>query len=570
MASALRGGPFLTKLRVLGRAWLLIVFGLAFGCLASGCGSDQVAPPAPSSHPELAATIASQATAIAELRQTPTPAPEIPFLVATVSAQATQIAGLAARPANPGLANEVVLLNRQVANRGKAATALIEIRDDRGVVYGLGSGIVVSEDGLIMTNWHVARQAPLISVTVPGHQPAAAHFVNADPNLDLAILKVDLDGLTPAQLGSSTELDPGDPVLAIGYGLGEEIGTDSPTVTVGVVSAFRNFPIGPNQIERRVIQMTAAVNEGNSGGPLLNHHGEIVGVVTKGGNPAKVQSVNFAVPVEDAQSLIQAARAAGQSLSKPRPAPSPTANQGDQEAIKGLVVRYYEAIDRGDHGTAYAFWSPSAQAQLDRAAFARQFADLDRLYLDDYELVSLSGDTATVRVETTLVSRVAAGRLAQRSQITWTLERGPDGWRRAGAVDKPLSAAERLTSPTAVPRRGKAETEFYGQFLMGRGQTIFKILDADLTADIGVETIVIGAATGCAGCHARQVYVFRDRQLLFEQAADDPQVEPLPTHDGFKLAVPIRQTGEALCCPTSFRTQTFIWNGSTFEVSREG
>ena len=554
--------------------WIaLTVLGLAglvgAGGLLMACGQSQVAQPtpaAPSNDPALVATIAAQATAIAELRQTPTPAPEMSHLVATVNAQATQIAGLAARSADPSLANDVVLLNRRVASRGKAATALIEIRDSGGIIYGFGSGIVLSADGLILTNWHVAREAPQISVTVPGQPRAPARLVTSDPNLDLAILKVDLDGLTPAQLGSSAELDPGDPVLAIGYGLGEEIGTDSPTVTVGVVSAFRSFPIGPDQMERRVIQMTAAVNEGNSGGPLLNYRGEIVGVVTKGGNPAKVQSVNFAVPVEDAEALIQAARTAGQSPPGPPPASSPAS---DEEEIKSLVRRYYQAIDRGDHETAYALWSPGAQARLDRAAFARQFADLDRLFLDDYELLSLSGDSATVRVETTQVTRVPAGRLAQRSETTWTLERGSEGWRRAAASEQPLGAAERLAGSSGVPRRGRVETGFYRQFLMGRGQAIATIRDDDLTGDIGVETIVIGVDTGCAGCQARHIYVFRGRQLVFDQPADDPQVEPLPSQDGFTIIQPVREPAEALCCPTSFQTQTFRWNGSTFERNRE-
>ncbi|HEX2171683.1 MAG TPA: trypsin-like peptidase domain-containing protein [Dehalococcoidia bacterium] len=547
-------------------------FGLlaALILLAAGCRPDRTDPapvdPAPASPPSasLVATIEAQSTAIADLRQTPTPAPQIPRLAATVNAQATQIAALAARSAGPSPVAEVVLINRQAASRGQVATALIELRDSGGVTYGLGSGIVLSEDGLILTNWHVARQAPHLAVSLPRQPRSPARIVNSNPDLDLAIIKVDLEGLTPAQLGSTADLNPGDPVVAIGYGLGEEVGTETSTVTAGVISAFRHFPIGVNRIERRVIQTTAAVNEGNSGGPLLDYRGDVIGIVTKGGDPAKVQSVNFAVTIEDALPLIQAARsAAAQSLPATRPAPSPA---NPAEEVKALVLRYYEAIRRGDYDAAYDLWSAAAQDRLDRAAFARQFANLDRLYVDDYELSSLTDSSATVVIDTTTVTRVPAGRVAQRAQITWTLEREPNGWRRAAATEKAIGAAERLTNPADTPRRGKVETEFYRQFLMARGQSAQKILDEDLTGDIGVETLVVAAPAGCGACEPHSIAVFRGRDLLFEVAADTPEVEILPTGDGFKVTEPVRHPAEPSCCPTTFQTKTYIWNGATFRA----
>lgn len=535
---------------------------LALFLLAAACGSARPeAFPSDPGRVALVATIEAQATAIAELRQTPTPAPEIPALAATVAAQSTQIAALAARSAAPGLIGDVALINRQAAIRGQAATALIELRDSGGVAYGLGSGIVVGEDGLILTNWHVARQAPYLAVALPGQPRAPGRLINSNPDLDLAIVKVDRDGLTPAQLGSTADLNPGDPVVAIGYGLGEEVGTETPTVTAGVISAFRQFPIGANQLERRVIQTTAAVNEGNSGGPLLNAHGDVIGIITKGGNPAKVQSVNFAVAIEDALPLIQAARGSARSLPAARPAPVPNT---PAEEIKALVLRYYELIDRRDFDAAHDLWSIAAQQRLDRAAFARQLADLTKVYLDDFDLTSLATSTATVRVETTTVTRVPAGRVAQRAQVTWTLDRGPSGWRRSAATEKTIGAAQPLAGPDDAPRRGKVETEFYRQLLMGRNQTASKILDEDLTADIGVETLVVAAPTGCSGCQTQSVYVFRDRDLLFETAADTPRVEPLSTRDGFKITEPVRRPTEPLCCPTTFQTKTYLWNGTTF------
>lgn len=274
--------------------------------IPAGTETRRVTSPTPV---DLAATIAAQSTTIAELQRTPTPDPRIPGVAATVRAQSTRVATLSTQVAKPSPLAELVLLNRRAAEHGLRATALLEMRDEDGAPYALGSGVVVDPDGLILTNWHVVRRAPEILASLDGGPATVARVVQADSDLDLAILQCDYAGVPAAQLGSSKSLDPGDTVLAVGFGLGEEIGTEAPTVTTGVVSALRSFPIGANLREQRVIQTTAPVNEGNSGGPLLNLQGEVVGIITKGGNPAQVQSVNFAIPIEDAEPLIAKARA---------------------------------------------------------------------------------------------------------------------------------------------------------------------------------------------------------------------------------------------------------------------
>lgn len=274
--------------------------------IPAGTETRRVATPTPV---DLAATIAAQATSIAGLQYTPTPDPRLPGLAATVQAQSTRVAVLSTQVAKPSPLAELVLLNRRAAEQGLRATALLEMRDEAGSPYALGSGVVVDANGLILTNWHVVRRAPEILVSVDGGPAKAARVVQADSDLDLAVLHCGYSGVPAAQLGSSKSLDLGDTVLAVGFGLGEEIGTEAPTVTTGVVSAWRSFPIGANLREQRVIQTTAPVNEGNSGGPLLNLQGEVVGIITKGGNPAQVQSVNFAIPIDDAEPLIAKARA---------------------------------------------------------------------------------------------------------------------------------------------------------------------------------------------------------------------------------------------------------------------
>ncbi|TML53646.1 MAG: trypsin-like serine protease, partial [Actinobacteria bacterium] len=158
-----------------------------------------------------------------------------------------------------------------------------------------GSGFVYDSDGHIITNNHVVSGASSISVTFADGSKYSAKVVGADPSSDLAVLKVDAPSskLHPLTLGDSTKLEVGDGVVAIGspFGLSE-------TVTSGIVSALnRDISSTNNFTISGVIQTDAAINHGNSGGPLLNMAGEVVGITTQiesesGGN----DGVGFAVP----------------------------------------------------------------------------------------------------------------------------------------------------------------------------------------------------------------------------------------------------------------------------------
>ena len=139
---------------------------------------------------------------------------------------------------------------------------------------GLGSGVIVSPEGYILTNNHVVEGADEIEVTLTDSRRARARVIGTDPDTDLAILKIELDKLPVIVLGNSDALDVGDQVLAIGnpFGVGQ-------TVTSGIVSALGRSQLGINTFED-FIQTDAAINPGNSGGALVDIHGKLIGINT--------------------------------------------------------------------------------------------------------------------------------------------------------------------------------------------------------------------------------------------------------------------------------------------------
>ena len=161
---------------------------------------------------------------------------------------------------------------------------------------GLGSGFVTDKAGYIVTNYHVVEGAQKIRVSFSNNESMAARVVGADPSTDVAVLKVSAESraLRPLELGNSDTVHVGDAVVAIGNPLGYER-----TVTSGIVSATGRAIQAPNQsLIDQVIQTDAAINEGNSGGPLLNSQGSVIGVNTQiatenGGNVG----LGFAIPI---------------------------------------------------------------------------------------------------------------------------------------------------------------------------------------------------------------------------------------------------------------------------------
>jgi serine protease DegQ len=165
---------------------------------------------------------------------------------------------------------------------------------------GLGSGVIISPDGYILTNNHVVEGADEIEVVLNDSRRSSAKVIGTDPETDLAILKISLERLPVITLGNSDALQVGDQVLAIGnpFGVGQ-------TVTSGIVSALGRNQLGINTFEN-FIQTDAAINPGNSGGALVDVNGHLMGINTaiysrSGGN----MGIGFAIPVSTAKLVLE-------------------------------------------------------------------------------------------------------------------------------------------------------------------------------------------------------------------------------------------------------------------------
>ena len=164
---------------------------------------------------------------------------------------------------------------------------------------GLGSGVIVSPDGYVLTNNHVVEGADDIEVTLTDGRQAKAKVIGTDPETDLAVLKIELDRLPVIVLGNSDGIEVGDQVLAIGnpFGVGQ-------TVTSGIISALGRSELGINTFEN-FIQTDAAINPGNSGGALVDVSGNLVGINTaiysrSGGS----MGIGFAIPISIAKNVL--------------------------------------------------------------------------------------------------------------------------------------------------------------------------------------------------------------------------------------------------------------------------
>ena len=162
-----------------------------------------------------------------------------------------------------------------------------------------GSGFVISEDGYIVTNYHVIEGATTLTVITNDEEEYPAAVVGYDEQNDFALIKVNVSGWTPVKLGSSDDLIVGDQVVAIGNPLGEI--TNS--LTVGYISVKdRDVTIDGSIIN--MLQTDCAINPGNSGGPLFNMKGEVIGITTAKYSGDAVESIGFAIPIDDVSDMI--------------------------------------------------------------------------------------------------------------------------------------------------------------------------------------------------------------------------------------------------------------------------
>ena len=203
---------------------------------------------------------------------------------------------------------------------------------EREPTAGLGSGVIVSEKGYVLTNHHVVSGAEQIEVGLADGRRAAATVVGTDPDTDLAVLKITLNRLPVIAFGRPSEARVGDTVLAIGnpFGVGQ-------TVTQGIISAMGRSRLGINTYEN-FIQTDAAINPGNSGGALVDTQGQLLGINTaiytrSGGN----QGIGFAIPADTARLIMESLVTKGKVSRgyigvEPRDAP-----EGEGSLIAGVL-----------------------------------------------------------------------------------------------------------------------------------------------------------------------------------------------------------------------------------------
>lgn len=181
-------------------------------------------------------------------------------------------------------ADSVVEITTEVVQTGRFSPQYI--------TSGAGSGVIISENGYIITNNHVIENASKITVTLRDSKSYTAKLMGTDSQLDVALLKIDASGLTAATFGNSDNLKVGDKTVAIGNPLGQLGGT----VTDGIVSSLSRSVVIDN-VTMDLLQTNAAINPGNSGGGLFNGQGELIGLVVAKSSGETIEGLGFAIPV---------------------------------------------------------------------------------------------------------------------------------------------------------------------------------------------------------------------------------------------------------------------------------
>ncbi len=181
-----------------------------------------------------------------------------------------------------------------------------------------GSGFVITQDGYIVTNYHVIENATSIKVQFKNGDTFDARVVGTEEENDVAVLKIDATGLTPVRLGSSSDLVVGENVVAIGNPLGEM----TYSMTGGLVSALDKALTMSDGTVINVLQTDAAINSGNSGGPLFNMYGQVVGITNakysnNGSSQASIEGISFAIPIDDVKDIIKDLMEHGYVTGKP-------------------------------------------------------------------------------------------------------------------------------------------------------------------------------------------------------------------------------------------------------------
>jgi S1-C subfamily serine protease len=251
---------------------------------------------------------------------------------------------------------------------------------DRGAREGSGSGFIITPDGYMITNSHVAGGASLLEVTLPDGRIVAAELVGDDPDSDLAVIKVGASGLSYVKLADSSAVKVGQIAVAIGSPYGFQH-----TVTAGIVSALgRSMRSQTGRLLDNIIQTDAALNPGNSGGPLVDSSGAVIGVNTAVILPA--QGICFAIASNSAE------RVAIALIREGRIRRAYIGVGGQDTQIARRIVRHFDlAHESGVRVSTVEKNSPAAEAGVREGDVIVKFEDEDIASIDDLHRLLTAG-----------------------------------------------------------------------------------------------------------------------------------------------------------------------------------
>ena len=322
---------------------LIIALALVVAALAVGCSGEADAKSAP----QLSTFTGEAVEAATEVPEQDQPAshlpkgiPDTPFVAHSSSAgggsnagHAPPIGSLASLPSISSLVHQIEPAVASISVESISRGMFFDFTDE-----GAGTGVVITSDGYIVTNFHVIQSANDIKVTLPNGKTYDAQVIGHDIITDLAVLKIEEENLATITMGDSDDIHVGDWVVALGNALALKGG---PTVTMGIVSA-RGRTISTERGDLYdLIQTDAAINDGNSGGPLINLQGEVIGINTA--IIRRAQGIGFAISSTAAQpiinSLIQHGRVVRPLIGLTGADVTPArANQLDLNVDEGIIV----------------------------------------------------------------------------------------------------------------------------------------------------------------------------------------------------------------------------------------
>ena len=261
------------------------------------------------------------------------------------------------------------------------------INSTSGTSNSLGSGFIISEEGLVVTNYHVIEGATSVNVVLSTGKEVSAEVVNYDSTEDLAVLKVTDDIEMPgvANLGDSSSVETGEEVIAIGNPLGKEF---SETVTSGIVSSANRTITKNDSSTVEYIQTDAAINSGNSGGPLINSQGQVIGINTAKEVGEGIEGIGFSIPINVLTEKLE-------DLSKPMLLLGITGRTIDETTAK------FRNLPKGVYVVTVSEYSAAEKAGLQSGDVITKFGGNKITSIDElnmYKQNYSSGDTVSMTV----------------------------------------------------------------------------------------------------------------------------------------------------------------------------